>query len=258
MLTRVQRLIISSIYEEQASGFIPSNNMYSLVRGVAGFSGNIISLSNGVNTQGFGLVNNALNPTVDSFLASGNGGNEVLGWTCQNTLEVWTFATGNAPKLIKGGDDTYHLDFGDGVGTDNGVHLAGNLFNFIGDQDKSSYILMRQFNSTTRYWGVGQTGNTGGTSAYNGTPSLYKNNTAIANSRHEVHLTLNNGFACLNYFNIVLYNTITYGIGRYGNGGAGSTWAIKGRIKEISTGTVASLQERGAFITNAMERNNVA
>lgn len=234
------------------------NQILTLVKPFSSFTGNVIRLYNGVSELDFGFVGNNIDPAVDGFISSGNGTKKLTGWYMPNGFMVG-FDQLKAPDLLKLQDGSYCADFGDGdYSNGTGITLTGNLLNIVCLMDKSSMIFIRQNGATSRYIGVSQDGNTGGTTAYSGSPTLWNGNTQISNTRDSLHeVTNGNDFVAVNYRGIALYGSITYGIGGYGNGGPGSPWALKGKIKEISTTTFANNDEANSFISASKTRNNV-
>lgn len=258
---RVNSKIVDKVYlngQQIYSRSPDPNQILTFVKPIASFTGNVVRIYNGISEQDFGFVDNDLDPAIESFISLGNGSRKITGWYMPNGFMVG-FNQTKAPGLLQLPDNSYCADFGDGDHSDNtGITLTGNLINIVCQMDKSSMIFIRQNGSTSRYIGVSQNGNGGGTTSYSGSPTLWNGNIQIPNTRDSLHDTTNgNEFVALNYRGLILYNSITYGIGGYGNGAPGTTWALKGKIKEISTLTFSNNDEANSFISASKTRNNL-
>lgn len=259
MITRLQRILIATSHPGSMAipvSYLPTNQLFSCVRGVASYSGNLWEVNNGLTTVGFGLHNNIPDIAVDTHIANGNGTNEVLAWYDQNGGNPFEFATGSAPSLLKESDGTYCLDFGNGITTINGMILTGNHFSFVSSISKTSFIIGSQQGGTSRYFGLGHSTQTSGTSSYSGTPILMKNAIQIPNNRQALYNAVSTGYSLLSYRDIILYAAVNYIIGGYNNAASGSLWALGGHIKEIATGSYAT-SEHESFEIETKTRHNI-
>ncbi len=233
------------------------NEILTLVKPFSSFTGNVVRVFNGISEQDFGFVGSDLDSTVESFIALGNGSRKITGWYLANGFMV-DFEQAKAPDLELLPDNSYCADFGEeDSSSSNRIPFTGNLLNIVCAIDKPSFVLIREEGSTSRFIGVGQDGSTSFTTAYSGYPTLWNGNTQITNNRDALQNAVSNGFAALNFRNIVFYSSVKYGIGGYGDFAPGTTWTLKGKIKEISTLTFTNDDDANSFISASKIRNNV-
>lgn len=240
----------------------------SLRRIVADYSGNVITVWNGVSNMTFNFIVDDLDWTaISAHLTAGDGTNRVVEIFNQiSTVSSLTFDIADAPSIIQLGDGSLAFDSSNGSKSNNGFTIGvgntvgGTDWNMVMYMTGASQITVSHFGNTARYLGVIRDGNAGGTVAYSGSPTTLINNVDVPATQDSLHDNLRGTtMKVVSWKDMLFYNDVPYAIGGYGGAVAGSLWALKCVWKEFTIADipVTEVAEKTQFRQESMDRHNI-